>query len=221
MICGTCLVRSPSGPLAATVGPYDIGYGGVDHVLASGENVNILVLDTEVYSNTGGQASKATNTGAVAQFAAAGKSVAKKDLAAIAMQYGNVYVAQVAMGADYSQTLRALLEAESYPGTSIVIAYAPLHQPRDQDRHEQHHAGDERCGAGRLLAPVPLRSPPSGEGEESLPAGLPRPPLWTTRSSLQARFVTPPCSSPSPTGPRISSPRRRRRRMRSISVCWN
>ena len=92
---------------------YDIGYGGVDHVLASGENVNILVLDTEVYSNTGGQASKATNTGAVAQFAAAGKSVAKKDLAAIAMQYGNVYVAQVAMGADYSQTLRALLEAES------------------------------------------------------------------------------------------------------------
>ena len=104
---------------------YDIGYGGVDHVLASGENVNILVLDTEVYSNTGGQASKATNTGAVAQFAAAGKSVAKKDLAAIAMQYGNVYVAQVAMGADYSQTLRALLEAESYPGTSIVIAYAP------------------------------------------------------------------------------------------------
>ena len=94
---------------------YDIGYGGVDHVLASGENINILVLDTEVYSNTG----------AVAQFAAAGKTVAKKDLAAIAMQYNNVYVAQVAMGADYSQTLRALIEAESYPGTSIVIAYAP------------------------------------------------------------------------------------------------
>ena len=104
---------------------YDIGYGGVDHVLASGENVNILVLDTEVYSNTGGQASKATNTGAVAQFAAAGKSVQKKDLAAIAMQYGNVYVAQIAMGADYNQTLQALIEAESYPGTSIVIAYAP------------------------------------------------------------------------------------------------
>ena len=104
---------------------YDIGYGGVDHVLASGENINILVLDTEVSSNTGGQASKATNTGAVAQFAAAGKTVAKKDLAAIAMQYNNVYVAQVAMGADYSQTLRALIEAESYPGTSIVIAYAP------------------------------------------------------------------------------------------------
>ncbi|MBP3318683.1 MAG: 4Fe-4S binding protein, partial [Ruminiclostridium sp.] len=104
---------------------YDIGYSGVDHVLASGENVNILVLDTEVYSNTGGQASKATPTGSVAQFAAAGKSVKKKDLAAIAMQYGSVYVAQVAMGADYNQTLQALIEAESYPGTSIVIAYAP------------------------------------------------------------------------------------------------
>ena len=104
---------------------YDIGYSGVDHVLASGENVNILVLDTEVYSNTGGQASKATPTGSVAQFAAAGKSVRKKDLAAIAMQYGTVYVAQVAMGADYNQTLQALIEAESYPGPSIVIAYAP------------------------------------------------------------------------------------------------
>lgn len=104
---------------------YDIGYGGVDHVLASGENVNILVMDTEVYSNTGGQASKATNTGAVAQFAAAGKSLQKKDLAAIAMQYGNVYVAQIAMGANYQQTLKAIIEAESYPGTSIIIAYAP------------------------------------------------------------------------------------------------
>lgn len=104
---------------------YDIGYGGVDHVLASGENINILVLDTEIYSNTGGQASKATTTGAVAQFAAAGKSLQKKDLAAIAMQYGNVYVAQVAMGADYNQTLRAIMEAESYNGVSIIIAYAP------------------------------------------------------------------------------------------------
>ncbi len=104
---------------------YDIGYGGVDHVLASGDNINILVLDTEIYSNTGGQASKATNTGAVAQFAAAGKAVQKKDLAAIAMQYGNVYVAQIAMGADYQQTLRAIVEAESYDGVSIIIAYAP------------------------------------------------------------------------------------------------
>jgi pyruvate-ferredoxin/flavodoxin oxidoreductase len=104
---------------------YDIGYGGLDHVIASGENVNILVFDTEVYSNTGGQASKATPTGAVAQFAAAGKTVKKKDLAQIAMSYGYVYVAQIAMGASYEQTLKALIEAESYDGPSIVIAYAP------------------------------------------------------------------------------------------------
>ena len=104
---------------------YDIGYGGLDHVIASGENVNILVFDTEVYSNTGGQASKSTPTGAVAQFAAAGKTVKKKDLAQMAMSYGYVYVAQIAMGANYQQTLNALIEAESYDGPSIVIAYAP------------------------------------------------------------------------------------------------
>ena len=104
---------------------YDIGYGGLDHVLASGENVNVLVFDTEVYSNTGGQASKATPTGAVAQFAAAGKSVKKKDLAKIAMSYGYVYVAQVSMGANYQQTLKAMIEAEAYDGPSLIIAYAP------------------------------------------------------------------------------------------------
>ncbi len=104
---------------------YDIGYGGLDHVIASGQDVNILVFDTEVYSNTGGQASKATPTGAIAQFAAAGKDVKKKDLAAIAMSYGYVYVAQISMGADYNQTIKALAEAEAYPGPSLVIAYAP------------------------------------------------------------------------------------------------
>ncbi len=104
---------------------YDIGYGGLDHVIAMGEDVNILVLDTEVYSNTGGQSSKATPTGAVAKFAAAGKRTKKKDLGAIAMTYGYVYVAQVAMGANYNQLLKALTEAESYHGPSIVIAYAP------------------------------------------------------------------------------------------------
>ncbi len=104
---------------------YDIGFGGLDHVIASGENVNILVFDTEVYSNTGGQASKATPVGSVAQFAAAGKSVKKKDLAAIAMSYGYVYVAQCAMGADNNQVIKALVEAESYNGPSIVICYAP------------------------------------------------------------------------------------------------
>ena len=104
---------------------YDIGFGGVDHVLASGEDVNIMVFDTEVYSNTGGQSSKSTPTGAIAQFAAAGKVVKKKDLAAIAMSYGYVYVAQIAQGADYNQCLKAMLEAESYNGPSLIIAYAP------------------------------------------------------------------------------------------------
>ena len=104
---------------------YDIGFGGVDHVLASGKDVNVMVFDTEVYSNTGGQSSKATPTGAVAQFAAGGKDVKKKDLAAIAMSYGYVYVAQIAMGADYAQTVKAIAEAEAYPGPSLIIAYAP------------------------------------------------------------------------------------------------
>ena len=102
---------------------YDIGYGGLDHVLASSRDVNILVLDTEVYSNTGGQASKATPLGSVAKFAAAGKRVARKDLALQAISYGNVYVAQVAMGANPQQTLLAFREAEAYPGPSLILAY--------------------------------------------------------------------------------------------------
>ncbi len=104
---------------------YDIGYGGLDHVLASGQDVNILVFDTEVYSNTGGQASKATPTGAIAQFAAGGKEVKKKDLAGIAMSYGYIYVAQIAQGADMNQMIKAFVEAEAYPGPSLIIAYAP------------------------------------------------------------------------------------------------
>ncbi len=103
---------------------YDIGFGGLDHVLASGKNVNILVLDTEVYSNTGGQMSKSTPRAAVAKFAAGGKATAKKDLALMAMDYGNVYVARIAMGAGDTQTLKAFLEAEAYEGTSLIIAYA-------------------------------------------------------------------------------------------------
>ena len=104
---------------------YDIGFGGVDHVLATGEDINIFVFDTEVYSNTGGQASKSTNIGQVAQFAAAGKAVAKKSLSEIAMQYGYVYVAQIAMGANMNQTLKAIAEAEAYPGPSLIVAYSP------------------------------------------------------------------------------------------------
>ncbi|MBS3759017.1 MAG: pyruvate:ferredoxin (flavodoxin) oxidoreductase, partial [Desulfobacterales bacterium] len=104
---------------------YDIGYGGVDHVLATGEDINLLVLDTEVYSNTGGQSSKATPTGAVAKFAASGKKTGKKDMGRIAMTYGYVYVASIAMGANKQQTLKAFLEADRYPGPSLIICYAP------------------------------------------------------------------------------------------------
>ncbi|MCI9503415.1 MAG: pyruvate:ferredoxin (flavodoxin) oxidoreductase [Hungatella sp.] len=104
---------------------YDIGFGGVDHILASGKDINVMVFDTEVYSNTGGQSSKATKTGAVAQFAAGGKETKKKDLASIAMSYGYVYVAQISMGADMAQTVKAIAEAEAYPGPSLILAYAP------------------------------------------------------------------------------------------------
>ncbi|HEX2395674.1 MAG TPA: pyruvate:ferredoxin (flavodoxin) oxidoreductase, partial [Bacteroidales bacterium] len=126
---------------------YDIGYGGLDHVLASGENVNVLVVDTEVYSNTGGQASKSTPIGAVAKFAAAGKRVRKKDLGAMAMTYGYVYVAQVAMGASQNQYLKALREAEAYPGPSLIIAYAPcinhgLRAGMEKSQEEQKMAVD-------------------------------------------------------------------------------
>jgi pyruvate-ferredoxin/flavodoxin oxidoreductase len=104
---------------------YDIGFGGLDHVVASGEDVNMFIVDTEVYSNTGGQSSKATPIGAVAQFANSGKKTLKKDLGAMLMTYGNVYVAQVAMGADPNQLMKALKEAASYPGPSVIIAYTP------------------------------------------------------------------------------------------------
>jgi len=122
---GEFLVKKSQWILGGDGWAYDIGYGGLDHVLASNEDINVLVFDTEVYSNTGGQSSKATPTGAVAQFAAAGKTVKKKDLGMMAMSYGYVYVAQVAMGANQNQLIKALIEAESYPGPSLIIAYAP------------------------------------------------------------------------------------------------
>jgi pyruvate-ferredoxin/flavodoxin oxidoreductase len=118
------LVRSDVWIIGGDGWAYDIGYGGLDHVLASGENVNVLVLDTEVYSNTGGQASKATPRGAVAKFATSGKETPKKDLGALAMQYGDVYVAQIALGANEVQTVRALVEAAAWPGPSLVLAYS-------------------------------------------------------------------------------------------------
>ena len=150
---------------------YDIGYGGLDHVLASGRNVNILVLDTEVYSNTGGQMSKSTPRGAVAKFAAGGKPGAKKDLAMMAMNYGTVYVAKVAMGGNDSHTIKAFLEAESYDGPSIIIAYS----------HCIAHGYDMVHGLDQQKAAVqsgywPLfRYDPRlvGRGQESLPARFP------------------------------------------------
>ena len=119
----TILVKSSVWIVGGDGWAYDIGYGGLDHVLASGRNVKVLVLDTEVYSNTGGQRSKSTPRGAVAKFAAGGKRRPKKDLGLIAMSYGNVYVASVAMGAKDEHTLKAFLEAEAYDGPSLIIAY--------------------------------------------------------------------------------------------------
>ena len=131
---------------------YDIGYGGLDHVLAAGQNVNILVLDTEVYSNTGGQASKSTPIGAVAKFAAAGKRIRKKDLGVIAMSYGYVYVAQVAMGANQAQYLKTIREAEAYPGPSLIIAYAPCiaHGLRSMGRTQEEEKLAVECGYWHL-----------------------------------------------------------------------
>jgi pyruvate-ferredoxin/flavodoxin oxidoreductase len=137
---------------------YDIGYGGLDHVIAAGRDINILVLDTEVYSNTGGQSSKATPTGAVAKFAASGKPLRKKDLGRMAMTYGYVYVASVAMGANKNQLLKAMLEAESYPGPSLVIAYSPCINHglnMGSSQHEEKLAVD--CGYWLLYRYDPRR----------------------------------------------------------------
>ena len=147
---------------------YDIGYGGLDHVLASGRDVNVLVLDTEVYSNTGGQASKATPLGAVAKFAAAGKRVARKDLALQAIAYGNVYVAQVAMGANPQQTLLAFREAEAYAGPVADPRLQPLHRARLRPAL-RHEAAGSGCGQ-RLLAAVPLQSGDARDRREPVPA---------------------------------------------------
>ena len=151
---------------------YDIGYGGLDHVLATGRDVNVLVLDTEVYSNTGGQASKATPLGAVAKFAASGKRTARKDMALQAIAYGNVYVAQVAMGANPQHTLQAFREAEAYAGPVAHPRLQPLHRPRH--RHALRH---EAAGFGhrqRLLAAVPLQPDDADCRRKPVPSSIPR-----------------------------------------------
>jgi pyruvate-ferredoxin/flavodoxin oxidoreductase len=135
---------------------YDIGFGGLDHVLATGRDVNILVLDTEVYSNTGGQASKATARGAVAKFAAAGKSGGKKDLGMIATAYGNVYVGQIAMGADMPQTVKVLAEAEAHAGPSLVIAYSHcIAHGIDMSKGMEHQKDAVRSGYWPLWRYIP------------------------------------------------------------------
>ena len=151
---------------------YDIGYGGLDHVLASGEDVNILVLDTEVYSNTGGQASKATPIGAIAQFAASGKRITKKDLGLMQTTYGYVYVAQVAMGADQAQCLKAFREAEAYKGPSLIICYAPCinHGLKIKGGMGRSQAEEARA----VLALVALQPRTRGRGQESVHARLQR-----------------------------------------------
>ena len=134
---------------------YDIAFGGIDHVLASGEDINILVLDTEVYSNTGGQASKATPTGSVARFAASGKKTAKKDLGAMMMSYGYVYVASVGMGANKQQLVKALTEAEAYDGPSLIMAYSPCinHGIRaGWEKARKKPSGRSKAGTGPCTA---------------------------------------------------------------------
>ena len=149
---------------------YDIGYGGLDHVLANRRDVNILVLDTEVYSNTGGQQSKATPLGAAAKFAAAGKPVGKKDLGLLANMYGHVYVARVAFGAKMAQTAQAFLEAESYPGPSLIIAYSHC-IAHGYDMAQRRVAAEARRRFRRLAA-LPLRSAAARQGRAAAAARL-------------------------------------------------
>ncbi len=168
---------------------YDIGYGGLDHVLSQRDDVNILVLDTEVYSNTGGQTSKATPLGAVAKFSAAGKPTRKKDLARIAMDYGHVYVAQVAYGARDTQTLRALIEAESYPGPSLVIAYSPcIAHGVDLTHNLRQQTLAMRCGHWPLLRHDPRER---AQGHNPLRLDSPAPDLpFRELAHSEARFTT-------------------------------
>ena len=160
---------------------YDIGYGGLDHVLASGEDVNIFVFDTEVYSNTGGQASKASNIGQVAQFAAAGKDIKKKSLAEIAMTYGYVYVAQVAMGANPAQTAQGHHRGRGLSRPVPHHRLRPLRDALHQGRHDQLPDRDEEGRGLRLLEPVPLQ--PRAERGQEVHAGLQGARRAATRSS--------------------------------------
>ena len=167
---------------------YDIGYGGLDHVLTTGRDVNILVLDTGVYSNTGGQASKATFRGAVAKFASGGKAARKKDLGMMAVAYGNVYVGQVAMGANPAQTVRTFLEAESYPGPSLILAYSHCIAHGINMTTSMTHQKD--AVQLRLLAVVSLRSAQCPRGEHPFHLDSHKPKIRFRDFAMQeARFA--------------------------------
>jgi pyruvate-ferredoxin/flavodoxin oxidoreductase len=164
---------------------YDIGFGGLDHVLASGEDVNVLVLDTEVYSNTGGQASKSTPTGAVAKFATGGKPTRKKDLGLMAMSYGYVYVATVAMGANRNQLLKAMIEAESYNGPSLIIAYAPcINHGIDMSQSVEESKRAVECGYWNLYRYDPRRE---AEGQNPFQLDSKEPDYDKFRAYLQSQ----------------------------------
>ena len=199
------LVKRSHWIIAGDGASYDIGFGGLDHVLACGKNINVIVVDTEVYSNTGGQASKATPIGAIAKFAASGKRIRKKDLGLIASTYGYVYVAQIAMGADQAQTLKAIREAEAYNGPSLIIAYAPCINhgiKAGMGRSQQEEANAVECGYWSLW-----RYNPDAELEGKNPSPLTaKPPTGTSlKTSSKAKYVTHPCSSSIPLKPQNSS----------------
>jgi pyruvate-ferredoxin/flavodoxin oxidoreductase len=167
---------------------YDIGFGGLDHVLSTGRDVNVLVLDTQVYSNTGGQASKATPRGAVAKFAAGGKRIGRKDLGLFAAGYGNVYVAQIALGADNAQTVKALAEAESWPGPSLIIAYSTcIEHGIDMSTSMTHQAEAVKSGFWPLWRYDP-RLAVEGERPMQLDSRAPSLPLRDFQSK-EARFA--------------------------------
>jgi hypothetical protein len=218
MALADMLVRKSVWVIGGDGWAYDIGYGGLDHVLASGRNVKILVLDTEVYSNTGGQMSKSTPRGAVAKFAAGGKPIGKKDLGLIAMQYGHVYVASVAMGGKDEHTLKAFMEAEAYDGPSLIIAYSHcIAHGIDMTGGAEEPEGR---GAERALAALPL--PPGSRSGGQEPAsggfGARRTCPWASSSRWRTGSACSPRAIPTPPANSSSRPRRM---SGCVSTCTN
>jgi pyruvate-ferredoxin/flavodoxin oxidoreductase len=189
---GSTSPRNPTGFSWATAAAYDISFGGIDHVLATGEDINVMVYDTEVYSNTGGQSSKATPTGSIAKFAASGKKTAKKDLGGMAMTYGYVYVASVGMGANKQQLMKAFTEAEGYDGPSLIMAYSPCINhgiKRGMGKTQEETKPGRQAVTGRCIATIPCSRP-----KAKIPlAWIPRHRTAACRPILPVRSVMPPC----------------------------